>query len=65
LRANKKSALRLLARLVNGAIVKLDGDFLFVSGADEADLPVLITYRIAEPIGAPTDLHSAWTAFSQ
>ncbi|MEW5900422.1 MAG: hypothetical protein AB1715_03055, partial [Acidobacteriota bacterium] len=35
-----------------GQIVKLDGDFLFVSGSDEADLPVLIKYRIAEPIGA-------------
>jgi hypothetical protein len=38
---------------VNGEIVKLDGDFLFISGADEPDLPVLIQYRIAEPIGAP------------
>jgi len=36
---------------IKGQIIRLDGDFLFVSGSDEADLPVLVTYRIAEPVG--------------
>jgi hypothetical protein len=36
---------------IKGQIIRLDGDSLFVSGPDETDLPVLVKYRIAEPVG--------------
>jgi hypothetical protein len=37
---------------IRGRVLKVDGKFLYASIADENDLPLLVKYRIAEPIGA-------------
>lgn len=37
---------------LRGRILKIDGKFLFASISDENSLPLLVKYRITEPIGA-------------